>query len=317
MKSVATVLLLLAAMVSHGTEAGRSSAAPGNASTIATPRTVTLATRRTPDVSYGTLQVPEEYELHAGATNSLMGTLTRKSDGFTIHFDIGTMAGTHISMVNKDKFALFRVHTVGNNAAYTGIERANGSQTVVTTISAGSFPANFWADFTRDEDLQEFTLIVNSYAPKAMVTPSLPPIIGSATEPAGPFDYGEAVDGIELGIQSGSPTYRLNHRINVWVSLRNTSGRVLAAGDPLFKDSAIYITTPGGWAAGFGVSLPKGQAGAVTTLDLGEPLHSMIREPGTYMVRWRIGRPKPGLTESGGLPPWRMESGVVTFTVTE
>jgi hypothetical protein len=143
--------------------------------------------------------------LHAGTTDSLMGTLTRKSDGFTIHFDIGTMAGTHISVLNKDKFAQFRMHTIGSSAAYTGIERANGKQTVVTTIcdscersrrsleeSAAiqllppaqrtekyrdllerqthsindrQIPANFWADFTRDEDLLDFTLIVSSYTP--------------------------------------------------------------------------------------------------------------------------------------------------------
>jgi hypothetical protein len=134
MKRLAIVLLLLAAAGAHGAEAGRSSAAPGNAPITATPRTVTLADKRTPEVSYGTLQAPEEYELHTGGTDSLMGTLTRKSDGFTIHFDIGTMAGTRISALNKDKFALFRVHTIGSSAAYAGIERANGKQTVVTTI---------------------------------------------------------------------------------------------------------------------------------------------------------------------------------------
>jgi hypothetical protein len=138
----------------------------GNAPTTVTSRTVTLVTKRFPDVSYGTLRAPEEYELRAGGTDSFMGTLIRKSDGFTIHFDIGKMAGIHINAFNKDKFALFRVHTVGNTTAYTGIERANGKQTVVTTISASAFPANFWADFTRDEDLLDFMLIVNSYTPK-------------------------------------------------------------------------------------------------------------------------------------------------------
>jgi hypothetical protein len=205
MKRLATVLLLLATVGTHGAEVGRTSAALGNATTTATSRNAIPAAMKTYDVGCGTFQAPEDFEFkHTGTKDSFMGTLTRKSDGFTIHFD--HCFGIRVSVPNKGKFAFFRVHTVGNNAAYTGIERANGKQTVATTIcdwcergrrfveeSAAirllpaeqreekyrelnerrtpfdkehPFPANFSADFTRDEDLLDFMLIVNSYTQK-------------------------------------------------------------------------------------------------------------------------------------------------------
>jgi len=46
------------------------------------------------DVRYGTFEAPDDFAFkHTGTIDSFMGTLTRKSDGFTISFDIGYMAG--------------------------------------------------------------------------------------------------------------------------------------------------------------------------------------------------------------------------------
>ena len=137
-----------------------------------------------------------------------MGTLTRKSDGFTISFDIGYMAGVHMSESQQEKCVFYRTHKINDNFAFTGIERTNGTQTIKTTIydqhERGRLlheetrtllnlpekerdqkarqlnakyaqlnqdkraPANFWAEVKHDSDIAEFLLIVCSYKPKAL-----------------------------------------------------------------------------------------------------------------------------------------------------
>jgi len=159
------------------------------------------------DVRYGSFEAPDDFIFkHTGTLDSFRGTLTRKSDGFTISFDIGLMAGTHMYPYKQDKCTFFRTHTINGNFAWTGIERGDGKQTVSTTIyehgersrrwgeEASALrklpaeernrkaqelnerhaqfpknpppPANFWADFTREADLAEFLLVVSTYKPK-------------------------------------------------------------------------------------------------------------------------------------------------------
>jgi hypothetical protein len=196
-RNLFTTLFLIALACTGGLEADAQTT-PG--------RPVIPAVLKVHDLSYGTIEAPDDFTLtHTGTIDSFMGTLTRKSDGFKIHFDVGLMAGTRVSWMIQDKFALFRLHVVSGNFAYTGIERAAGKQTVATTIcdwcersrrfleeseAIRALPpeqreekyrdlnnrraqvtqrgnaANFWADFKRDEDLADFMLIVNSYKPK-------------------------------------------------------------------------------------------------------------------------------------------------------
>ena len=160
------------------------------------------------DVGYGSFDAPDDFIFkHTGTLDSFRGTLTRKSDGFTISFDIGLMAGIRMYPSKQEKYTFFRIHTINSNFAWTGIERGEGKQTVSTTIYEhgerlrqwgeearatlklpaeqrdrkaqelnerhAQFakkpppPANFWADFTREADLAEFLLIVSTYRPKA------------------------------------------------------------------------------------------------------------------------------------------------------
>jgi hypothetical protein len=160
------------------------------------------------DVEYGSFEAPEDFIFkHTGTLDSFRGTLTRKSDGFTISFDIGDMAGTRMYPSKQEKCTFFRTHTINGNFAWTGIERSEGKQTVGTTIydhgersrrwgkevsathklpaeqrarkaqelnerhaqfpKKPAQPANFWADFTREADLAEFLLIVSTYKPIA------------------------------------------------------------------------------------------------------------------------------------------------------
>jgi hypothetical protein len=197
MKNLFAALFLFALVCTSGPEAV-AQAVP--------QRPIIPAVLKVHDVRYGTIEAPDDFTLtQTGTKDSFMGTLIRKSDGFTIHFDVGLMAGTRVTWMVQDKFALFRLHTVSGNFAYTGIERVAGKQTVATTIcdwceksrrfleeaeairahppeqreekyrdlnnrraqdTQRANPANFWADFRRDEDLVDFMLIVNSYKPR-------------------------------------------------------------------------------------------------------------------------------------------------------
>src|SRR5437762_9528898 len=89
----------------------------------------------THDVGYGSFEAPDDFVFkHTGTLDSFRGTLTRKSDGFTISFDIGLMAGTHMYPSKQDECTFFRTHTINGNFAWTGIERGDGKRTVTTTI---------------------------------------------------------------------------------------------------------------------------------------------------------------------------------------
>src|SRR5437868_13339322 len=62
----------------------------------------------THDVGYGSFEAPDDFVFkHTGTLDSFRGTLTRKSDGFTISFDIGLMAGTHMYPSKQDECTFF------------------------------------------------------------------------------------------------------------------------------------------------------------------------------------------------------------------
>jgi hypothetical protein len=124
----------------------------------------------THDVGQGTIEASDEFTFTKGGTDSVLGTLTRKADGFTINFDVGGMAGIHMHDGNKAQCTFYRRHVVGNLSAATGIELVNGVRRISTSIGEiarlKQSPANFWADIRQDSDVAEFLLIVTSFRPK-------------------------------------------------------------------------------------------------------------------------------------------------------
>jgi hypothetical protein len=123
------------------------------------------------DVGSGTFEASEDFVFrHTGTKDSFMGTLTRKSDGFTITFDVGVMAGVHMSDSKKAKCTFYRRHNIGGIPASTGIEHVADGARITTTVDYDSktqrVPANFWADIRKDSDIAEFLLIVTTYKPK-------------------------------------------------------------------------------------------------------------------------------------------------------
>lgn len=124
------------------------------------------------DVGYGTLEIPDDFDFtKTGTKDSFRGTLTRKSDGFTLYLDIGGMAGTHMHEGMKDKCTYFRKHSIGGLPAITGIETIPDGKRIVTTVAyepkTDREPANFWVAIHKDTDIADFLIIVASYQPKA------------------------------------------------------------------------------------------------------------------------------------------------------
>lgn len=311
------------------------------------------ANAATHDAGYGTFEVPAGFTVSGGhATDSYMGALTRASDGFTIMFDIGTMAGTHVSPLKAERYMSLQELTINGEHAWTAMERGDPF-TVATTICdpcerARRFveesraiaalpreqreeklrelnerrqpqdnqmwsPANFWARIGNERQLADFMRIVGSW--KSTPATPVPAVIGNAPKvqpPETSFAWGTAVDGMSLGVWSEKSEYRLNNRINVWVSLRSAEGAPVDGA--LASESDVFVSTPRGGMTAFGFWPRVRVAGSGFTVELSDAMHTLIREPGTYSIQWKIGRPKAALVD-GRPPPWRMESGTVTFTV--
>ncbi len=121
----------------------------------------------THDLGLGTIEAPEDFGFEKGATDSVLGKLTRKSDGFIINFDVGGMAGIHMHDGEKAKCTFYRNIRVGGLPASIGIEPiANGQRITISigdVVKMQESPANFWADIRKDSDIAEFMLIVNTF----------------------------------------------------------------------------------------------------------------------------------------------------------
>ena len=81
------------------------------------------AKAETYDVNYGTFEASEDFVFkHTGTIDFFRGARVRKTDGFTITFDVGKMAGTHMHNGKQAACTFFRIHKIGGLAALTGIE---------------------------------------------------------------------------------------------------------------------------------------------------------------------------------------------------
>ena len=123
------------------------------------------------EVGSGTITASDEFVFkHTGTADSFAGKLTRKSDGFTVYFDIGKMAGTHMHDGKKDQCTYFRKHSIGGLPAITGIETIPDGKRIVTTVAydpkTDRDPANFWVAIHKDTDIADFLLITTTYQAK-------------------------------------------------------------------------------------------------------------------------------------------------------
>ena len=119
----------------------------------------------------GTIVLPKGYTHHPlNGTDSSPGTFVRADGGFTVHYDIGGMAGNHMGAHRRAECAWYVEHRVNGRPAYTGMIVGEGRRRLVTTIMGErerwSTPANFTADVSSDRDVAEFMPIVGSYVPR-------------------------------------------------------------------------------------------------------------------------------------------------------
>ena len=128
----------------------------------------------------------------------------------------------------------------------------------------------------------------------------IPPLIGDLPMSAGksPMQFGARKNGMRIGLSSESPTYRLNHRINVWCAFE-TERTLTDFG--LVRDDFIFITHPDGTISKESGAWPSdGPPGASWSGGMSDQLHRVIRKPGVYKLQWKVGA---------------LESSVVTFTI--
>lgn len=102
--------------------------------------------------------------------DSFPGSFVRTGDGFTVHYDIGWMAGLQMGPHRRAECVWYVEHEVGGIPAFTGMIEEEGRRRIITTIGDGpptqSSPANFTAYVGGDRDVAEFMVIVASYVPK-------------------------------------------------------------------------------------------------------------------------------------------------------
>jgi hypothetical protein len=119
----------------------------------------------------GTVVLPQGYAHRPQqGRDSWPGSFVRADGGFTVHYDIGAMAGTHMGPHRRAECAWYVEHEVAGRPAWTGVIEHDGRRRIVTTImddpQGYMTPANFFAEVSGDRDVAEFMLIVASYVPK-------------------------------------------------------------------------------------------------------------------------------------------------------
>ena len=140
------------------------------------------------DLDHGNINLLTNYQNErTGTKDSEMGKFVRDDGKFVINYDIGAMAGIHMHQGKKDECIWYSQQFLGsyNNHhrfLYAGIMEKNGKKQMIISLNevisntltisndevdAFTFPANFWADITNENDVAELLLIAISYNPKS------------------------------------------------------------------------------------------------------------------------------------------------------
>lgn len=127
---------------------------------------------------------PQAIQRRTGTKDSDRGEV--RLNGLLIGYDIGAMAGVHVSAYNRGgdsfpggnpvPFSAYEERTVKPPQAKLGLRSGPDGPAVVATLqapgrplddSAVSFPANFWAVVYTKAELQQLLAVVFSYRPVA------------------------------------------------------------------------------------------------------------------------------------------------------
>ncbi|HEV7239176.1 MAG TPA: hypothetical protein VGQ36_08035 [Thermoanaerobaculia bacterium] len=113
----------------------------------------------------GHLELPPGYVVYHIPTLDSQAGEVEGPDHFTLRFDIGHMAGTHMFEARKSECQWFLQHTVGEQRAFTGVVESNGKRQIMTTVMTepSTIPANFSAMVRSEKDVALFLTIVATY----------------------------------------------------------------------------------------------------------------------------------------------------------
>ncbi|KAA9327710.1 hypothetical protein F0P96_17190 [Hymenobacter busanensis] len=134
----------------------------------------------------GTVHLPPQAtHRRTGTKDSERGEL-RLAGGLLVGYDIGPMAGTHVSAYNRGgdrfpegnptPFSAYHERTLGPLQATLGLRPSLAGLNAVATLqaagrplddAAAAFPANFWALVHTQTELEQFLALVFSYRPVA------------------------------------------------------------------------------------------------------------------------------------------------------
>ena len=115
-----------------------------------------------------TVLVPSPFSnKRTGTKDSDMGELSRPN--FTIFYDIGKMAGAHITDRNTRNSSYFTMGTYNEYKTYIGLRKEGDKDQLIITIwernQSSSFPANFWAYVKSKKDIKDMITIVMNFQP--------------------------------------------------------------------------------------------------------------------------------------------------------
>ena len=124
------------------------------------------------ELNVGTIDVPHGYtNKRTGTKDSERGELSNPIRNLIIYYDIGAMAGTHMNSQRTPECLWYQEYSINNRKIFSGIRNREGKRQLIITITqepingAFWFPANFWADINKDEDIAEVLLTALSYLP--------------------------------------------------------------------------------------------------------------------------------------------------------
>lgn len=120
------------------------------------------------DLGNFSVSVPSQFKnKRTGTIDSDMGELSRRN--FTVFYDIGYMAGTHITDRNTRNSSYFTMGAYNGYKTYIGLRKEGDKDQLVITIwdpnEESSMPANFWAYVKSEKDVKDMITIVMNFQP--------------------------------------------------------------------------------------------------------------------------------------------------------
>lgn len=122
------------------------------------------------EMESGTVQVPEGWtQKRTGTKDSERGQITRAKGGLIVNYDIGSMAGAHMSNQRKSECIWYKEQVIHGHLARIGLVETNAGRELVVRLFdtaqrfSVKYPANFWATVQGDEDVADTLLIALSY----------------------------------------------------------------------------------------------------------------------------------------------------------